>query len=64
MNIYGKKPKRGKTYEAHTSPTKYGMGDYYGTGVRAKLGTVRGSSNAGFIPVSEKKMKEPPRSVV
>jgi hypothetical protein len=64
MRIYGQKPKKGKNYEAHTSPTKYGMGDYYGTGIRAKLGTIRDSSNVGFIPVSAKKLKSPPRSVV
>jgi hypothetical protein len=64
VKIYGKKPTRGKTYEAHTEPTKYGMGDYYGTGSRAKIGKIRDSSSPGFIPVSAKKLKIPPRSVV
>lgn len=65
MPIYGgKKPKRGKTYEAHTEPTKYGMGDYSGTGIRNPFGRIRDSSTPGFIPVSEKKLKVPPKSVV
>lgn len=64
MNVYGKKPKRGKTYEAHTSPTKYGMGDYYGSAVKNPIGRMRDSTNPGFIPVSEKKLKVPPKSVV
>jgi hypothetical protein len=64
VKIYGNKPKRGKTFEAHTEPTKYGMGDYYGTGARAKIGKIRDSSSVGFIPVSAKKLKVPPKSVV
>jgi hypothetical protein len=64
MNIYGKRPKRGKNYEAHTCPTKYGMGDYNGTGVKNPIGRIRDTSSPGYIPVSEKEMKVPPRSVV
>ena len=63
MNIYGKKPKRGKTYEAHTEPTKYGMGDYYGRAMKNPVGRMRDSS-VGFIPVSKKQLKTPPRGVV
>lgn len=63
MRIYGQKPKRGKTYEAHTSPTKYGMGDYYGTGMRASVGKMR-SDSVGYRPVTPKKLKTPPRGVV
>lgn len=64
MKIYGTKPKRANTYEAHTEPTKYGMGSYYGTAVKAPIGRIRDTSSPGYIPVSEKKLKEPPRSVV
>ncbi len=66
MPIYGpsKKPRKGKNYEAHTEPTKFGMGDYYGTAHRNPFGRIRDSSSPGFIPVSEKKLKVPPRSVV
>lgn len=63
MKIYGTKPKRGKTYEAHTSPTKYGMGDYYGTAMKAPVGKMRDSS-IGYIPVTKKQLKTPPRGVV
>lgn len=65
MNIYsGKKPKRGKTYEAHTAPTKYGMGDYYGTSMKNPVGRMRDATNPGIIPVSSKELKVPPRSLV
>lgn len=64
MKIYGQKPKRGKNYgESHTEPTKYGMGDYYGTGVRNKFGRLRDSSNPGFIPLGERGLKTPPKSL-
>jgi hypothetical protein len=47
---------------AHTPNTKYGMGDYYGTGVRAKLGKVR-EDTLGMRNITPKKLKTPPRSV-
>ena len=65
MNIYGgKKPRKGKNYEAHTEPTKYGMGDYYGRAHKNPIGRMRDSTNPGFIPVSAKGLKTPPKSVV
>lgn len=57
---YPKKP--GKPRFAHTENTKYGMGDHYGTGIRAKLGRIRGDS-AGVVQVTPKKLKTPPRSL-
>lgn len=54
-----KKP--GKNRFAHESNTKYGMGDHYGTGVRAKVGKmIRG---VGFQEVSSRKMGTPPKSL-
>lgn len=47
---------------AHTAPTKYGMGTNYGTGVRAKLGKVRGDT-IGMVEMTPKKLKTPPKSV-
>lgn len=58
------KIKRGKYKEAHSSNQKFGMGDHYGTGVRNKFGRLRDSSSPGFIPLGEKKLKTPPKSVV
>lgn len=63
MKIYGKKPKRGKTYEAHTEPTKYGMGDYYGTAMRNPFGKMR-DDTVGYRPMTKKELKTPPRGVV
>lgn len=64
MKIYGTKPHRGKTYEAHTEPTKYGMGDYYGRAHKNPMGRMRDSSSPGMIPVSAKGLKTPPKSLV
>lgn len=55
------KPK--KTRFAHTANTKYGMGDNYGTGIRAKLGKVR-VDTIGMKKLSKKQLGNPPKSVV
>jgi hypothetical protein len=47
---------------AHTANTKYGMGDNYGTGIKAKLGRMRDDS-MGMMAVTPKKLKKPPRSL-
>jgi len=46
----------------HVSNTSMGMGDYYGTGIRAKIGKMRDDS-MGMIAVTPKKLKTPPKSV-
>ena len=46
---------------AHTANTKYGMGDNYGTGVKQKLGKI--VKNMGVKPISNKKLKNPPKSL-
>lgn len=51
-----------KPQTAHTANTKYGMGDYYGTGVKAKLGTMRDDS-VGMAKLSKKKLGTPPKSL-
>lgn len=55
-----KKP--GKNRFAHVANTKYGMGDNYGTGIRAKLGRMR--EGMGMVQLTPKKLKTPPKSVV
>jgi hypothetical protein len=49
--------------ESHTENTRFGMGDYYGTGIKSKMGRVR-SDSVGYRPVSRKQMGTPPKSVV
>lgn len=46
---------------AHTPNTKLGMGDYYGTGVRQKIGRMR--EGMGMQEITPKKMKTPPKSL-
>jgi len=53
------KPK--KTRFAHTDNTKYGMGDNYGSGIKAKVGTMR--DGAGMVELSKKKLGIPPKSL-
>ncbi len=45
----------------HVNHSSLGMGDHYGTGIRAKLGRMR--EGTGMIEVTPKKMKTPPKSV-
>lgn len=40
-----------------------GCGDNYGIGYKAKIGKIRGDT-VGYIPVSKKQLKTPPKSVV
>ena len=47
--------------EAHVANTKYGMGDYYGTGVKQKVGRLRESYMAEG-PMTNKKLGKPPKS--
>jgi hypothetical protein len=55
-------PKKiGKNRFAHTQNTKFGMGDNYGTGIKAKVGKMR--EEVGFQEVPLKKLKQPPRSL-
>lgn len=48
--------------EAHTAPTMVGVGDYYGTGVKNKLGRMR-SNTVGYSPLTPKQQGMPPRSL-
>ncbi len=46
----------------HVSHTSMGMGDYYGTGIKAKVGKMREDS-VGMTAVTPKKLLKPPRSL-
>ena len=48
--------------EAHTDNTKYGMGDYYGTGFKNPIGRMR-SPGVGYRPVNPEQMAKPPKSL-
>lgn len=47
--------------ENHVAPTKYGMGDNYGTGIRAKVGRER--DNMILNPLPKNKLNKPPKSL-
>lgn len=56
-------PKKvGKNRFAHVANTKYGMGDHYGTGIKAKLGRMREDS-MGMMTLTPKKLKTPPKNL-
>lgn len=48
--------------EAHTAPTRFGMGDHYGTGFKAPVGRMR-SNSVGYRPVSKKQLGTPPKGL-
>jgi hypothetical protein len=48
---------------AHTADTKYGMGDYYGTGIKAKVGREIGGYSPMMNPVQPNALKKPPKSL-
>lgn len=52
------KPKPNKF--AHTANTKYGMGDNYGTGIRAPIGKMR--SGVGMADIKSK-LETPPKKL-
>ena len=47
---------------AHTANTKFGMGDYQGSAIKAKVGRMREDS-VGMRQVSPKKLKKPPKAL-
>jgi len=47
---------------AHTPNTKHGLGDYYGTGIVAKVGKMRDDS-MGMTAVTPAKLKKPPKNL-
>lgn len=56
-------PGREKVVESHTAPTKFGMGDFYGTSMKQPEGKVRDSSTVGTRPVSRKGLSTPPKGL-
>lgn len=50
-----------KNKQAHVANTKYGMGDHYGQGIKAKVGRMR--EGMGMVQLSKKQMGTPPKSL-
>jgi hypothetical protein len=50
-----------RTNEAHVSKTKFGMGDYYGSGVKNPVGKIR--DVMGITNVTPKRLGKPPKSL-
>ena len=48
-------------HENHTSSSKIGMGDSYGTGIKAKVGKVR--DVMGLKAMTNKKLGVPPKKL-
>jgi hypothetical protein len=55
------KVKPGKYKQAHTDNVKYGMGDYYGSGITNKIGKIR--SVTGYETPANINLNKPPKSV-
>jgi hypothetical protein len=55
-------PKKTKRYRfAHTNQSQSGLGDYYGTGIVAKIGKMR--SGLGMQTLIPKELKKPPKTL-
>ncbi len=52
-----------KLSEAHTSRTQTGSGDYYGTGIKQKVGRIRSSYMTDISILNPKKLKTPPKNL-
>ena len=50
-----------KHIESHVSPSKFGMGDSYGSGIKQKMGKMVAGS--GINPLKPKKLLKPPKSL-
>jgi hypothetical protein len=55
------KPSKNTSGDWHVNHSSMGMGDYYGTGIKAKLGRMR--DGMGMQEITPKKLKTPPRSL-
>lgn len=55
--------KKTKKKEWHSANAKYGMGDNYGTAIRAKVGKIVSLYSPGENPPSPKNLKKPPKSL-
>lgn len=53
--------KQKKNRFSHTANTPYGMGDHYGTGIKAKIGRMR--EGTGMATLSKKQLGTPPKSL-
>ncbi len=53
--------KKSKTKFAHTAKSPKGMGDFYGTGIKHKMGRMR--EGMGMQEITPKKLKTPPKSL-
>lgn len=49
--------------EAHVANTKYGSGDYYGTGIKQKVGRVRNAYSIEGCDIHSNNSNNPPRSL-
>jgi hypothetical protein len=52
-----------KVRQSHTSNAKFGMGNSYGSGIRAKIGKIRDMYTPGINPVAPKGLKKSPKSL-
>lgn len=57
------KIKRAKNPEAHSDPKLTGMGDYYGTGIKQKMGKVVDSYIPQIRKGSKAALKKAPKSL-
>ena len=52
-----------KHVQTHVSRSKVSAGDHYGTGIRAKLATLRDGYMPGYNPKESGKVGKPPKTL-
>jgi hypothetical protein len=57
------KKSRGAYKQAHSANAKFGMGDFYGRAIPAKMGKIRSVYSPGENPVKPKALKKPPKTL-
>jgi hypothetical protein len=70
MNLFKQYPARKRNNsskipykgQVHTPKSQFGLGDYYGTGIPAKLAKIH-EPTQGYVPMSKKQLKTPPKSL-
>jgi len=61
--VHKDKPSNKLPRFAHTANTKYGMGDFYGSGIKQKMGRVKDQYNPFGGQQTNRKIGTPPKNL-
>lgn len=55
--------KKARVKQAHVAPVKFGSGDYYGQGLRNKIGRMRETYDSDADSISRAMKTKPPKTL-